>query len=134
MVLSHRNELSSGILNVIAEETNVQRVQWFLAHTPEGLLPGVELSVTLGKELIEEYDETKLSVALDTEMTNELKEEGAARELVRSIQNLRKAAGMSLSDTATVSVPTMPSAEWQQWVEQKTNSKLEIGSEFKLNS
>lgn len=97
---------SDAVLEVLLSEVNVKAVVW------------------------EKGSET--TVTLDTTLTPELKAEGEARELVRSIQNLRKAAGMSLSDTATVSVPTMPAGEWQQWVEQRTNSKLEMGDELKL--
>ncbi len=105
-VKSQYKKPSDAVLEVLLSEVNVKAVVW------------------------EKGSET--TVTLDTNLTPELKEEGTARELVRSIQNLRKAAGMSLSDTATVSVPTMPSVEWQQWVEGKTNSKLEKGSELGL--
>ncbi len=105
-VTSQYEKPSDAVLEVLLSEVNVKAVVW------------------------QKGSET--TVQLDTHLTPELKEEGAARELVRSIQNLRKAAGMSLSDTATVSVPTMPSAEWRSWVEQKTNSTLEVGSELGL--
>ena len=41
-------------------------------------------------------------VVLDTEITPELKEEGAVRELLREIQDLRKKAGLSPRDKATL--------------------------------
>ena len=97
---------SEAVLGVLKAEVNVKDVVW------------------------EKGSET--TVTLDTTLTPELKAEGQARELVRSIQNLRKAAGLSLNDTAIVSVPTIPAGEWQKWVEQRTNSKLEIGDEVKL--
>jgi isoleucyl-tRNA synthetase len=40
----------------------------------------------------------KLSVALDTEISDSLREEGIARELVNKIQNLRKDSGLEVSD------------------------------------
>jgi isoleucyl-tRNA synthetase len=41
-------------------------------------------------------------VALDTEMTPELVSEGLAREFVRRVQDLRKAAGLQVSDRIKV--------------------------------
>ncbi|MBR1539177.1 MAG: isoleucine--tRNA ligase, partial [Bacteroidales bacterium] len=39
-----------------------------------------------------------LTIALDVELTEELRQEGLARELVNRIQNLRKAAGFDVTD------------------------------------
>lgn len=41
-------------------------------------------------------------VALDTELTDDLRREGIARELVRRIQTMRKDADLNISDTITV--------------------------------
>jgi isoleucyl-tRNA synthetase len=43
-------------------------------------------------------------VALDTQITEELRAEGLARELVRHIQDARKAAGLAIADRVVVSV------------------------------
>lgn len=43
-----------------------------------------------------------LSVTLDTDITEELKAEGLQRELVRTINGLRKKAGLTINDRATV--------------------------------
>ncbi|MDR3356198.1 MAG: isoleucine--tRNA ligase [Spirochaetaceae bacterium] len=43
-------------------------------------------------------NEGSLTVALDTEITEELALEGLARDLVRGVQNLRKESGLSVSD------------------------------------
>ncbi|MFA5889614.1 MAG: isoleucine--tRNA ligase [Actinomycetota bacterium] len=45
------------------------------------------------------------AVALDTEITPELALEGRARDLIRSIQDLRKETGLELTDRITVTVP-----------------------------
>ena len=44
----------------------------------------------------------KLTVALDVTITNELKQEGVARELINRIQNLRKTSGFEVTDRINV--------------------------------
>jgi isoleucyl-tRNA synthetase len=44
----------------------------------------------------------KLTVALDVTITNELKQEGIARELINRIQNLRKDKGFEVTDKINV--------------------------------
>uniref|UniRef100_UPI0039A64043 isoleucine--tRNA ligase n=1 Tax=Ornithobacterium rhinotracheale TaxID=28251 RepID=UPI0039A64043 len=56
-----------------------------------------------------------LTVALDTTLTEELKAEGLARELVNRIQNLRKEAGLEVTDRIIVQLQYTP--EIQQAVE-----------------
>ena len=43
-------------------------------------------------------NEGRLTVALDVSITDELREEGIARELVNRIQNLRKDSGFDVTD------------------------------------
>jgi isoleucyl-tRNA synthetase len=50
----------------------------------------------------------KLTVALDVTITNELKEEGIARELINRIQNLRKAKGFEVTDRINVRISDHP--------------------------
>jgi isoleucyl-tRNA synthetase len=45
-------------------------------------------------------------VELDTKLTPQLKEEGMIRELIRAIQDLRKAKGLSVSDKASLTIDT----------------------------
>jgi isoleucyl-tRNA synthetase len=52
-------------------------------------------------EFIEAKEE--LTVELDTELTEELKMDGVRRELVRSINNLRKNLGLSIADRVAIS-------------------------------
>ncbi len=44
----------------------------------------------------------QLTIALDIEITQQLKEEGLARELINRIQNLRKASGLEVTDRIRV--------------------------------
>jgi isoleucyl-tRNA synthetase len=49
-------------------------------------------------------NEGNLTVALDITQTDELRNEGMARELVNRIQNLRKAGGLEITDRITVEI------------------------------
>ena len=49
-------------------------------------------------------NEGNLTVALDVEITEELRKEGDARELINRVQNLRKEAGLEITDRISVTV------------------------------
>jgi isoleucyl-tRNA synthetase len=49
-------------------------------------------------------NEGNLTVALDITLTDELRNEGMARELVNRIQNLRKKGGLEITDRVNVSI------------------------------
>ena len=49
-------------------------------------------------------NEDNLTVALEVEITDELRQEGMARELINRIQNLRKEAGFEITDRINVTV------------------------------
>ena len=97
---------SAELENVIQQELNVKKITW-------------------------SGNGDMLSVKLDTTLTPELKAEGEARELIRSIQQLRKKAGCALTDTVTVEAPSWPE-DWQTEIEAKTSSHLQVGSELRL--
>ena len=69
-------------------------------------LPGGDVVLNPGDYQISSEDmpgwlvasEGALTVALDVELTDELRREGVARELVNRIQNLRKTAGFEVTD------------------------------------
>jgi len=48
----------------------------------------------------------ELTVVLDTKMTPELEQEGAAREIMRKINDMRKKAGLTLNDRIELAVQT----------------------------
>lgn len=60
-------------------------------------------------------NEGNLTVALEVELTDELKREGMARELINRIQNLRKESGLEITDRISVTIE--PRQEAQDAVE-----------------
>ncbi len=56
------------------------------------------------KRLVLKPGDKKLAVDLDTNLSDELKKEGQARELIRFIQNARKKAGLNVDDRIVLSV------------------------------
>jgi isoleucyl-tRNA synthetase len=77
-------EYLSAVREQVLEELNVKE----LALAAEGDMPA-------GYQMAEEGG---YAVAVDTTITPELADEGLARELVRRIQNLRRAADFELTD------------------------------------
>ncbi|MEG1659275.1 MAG: isoleucine--tRNA ligase [Bacteroides sp.] len=53
-------------------------------------------------------NEGKLTVALEVVVTEELRREGIARELVNRIQNIRKSSGFEITDKITISLSKNP--------------------------
>lgn len=104
-VQAQTDQPSAEVVETLLNEVNVKTVNW-----------------KRGDELI---------VNLDTNLTPELKAEGEARELIRTIQKLRKQEGLSVAQEAIATVTEIPEG-WQKDIEQKTHTKLEIGSEFTL--
>src|SRR5439155_9010683 len=64
-------------------------------QAPEGWAVGSDGSVT---------------VAIDLEVTDELRQEGLVREIVRAVQDLRKAAGLEVADRIILGVEAGPVA------------------------
>ncbi len=58
-----------------------------------------------------------LTVALDVTLTDELRQEGLARELVNRLQNLRKDSGLEVQDRISVSLAASAPAELQAAVQ-----------------
>ena len=53
-------------------------------------------------------NEGRLTVALDITITDDLKKEGLARELVNRVQNLRKSSGFDITDKVNITVASSP--------------------------
>jgi isoleucyl-tRNA synthetase len=83
-------------------------------------------------------DEGDVLVALDTQVDDALAAEGLAREVAHRIQNLRKAAGLEISDRIAVAVAGPPEAVAQlavhrDWLAGETLAEaVEIGPEADL--
>ncbi len=56
------------------------------------------------KENLKVLNEGALTVALDPEITEELRQEGLVRDLIRAVQNLRKEAGLDVTDRIVLSI------------------------------
>ena len=56
-------------------------------------------------------NEGKLTVALDVTVTDELRREGVARELVNRIQNLRKSSGLEITDKIKIALSKNPQTD-----------------------
>jgi isoleucyl-tRNA synthetase len=72
------------------------------------LAPDEVLVRTESAEGLSTVDSKLLTVAIDTEITPELRSEGLARELVRRIQDLRKQADFEISDRITLVYKASP--------------------------
>jgi isoleucyl-tRNA synthetase len=81
----------------------------------------------------------KLTVALDTELTDALKEEGYARELVNKIQNLRKDSGLEVTDKISVQIADSvilqkPVENFKNYIcSQTLTEKIEFSTTLKEN-
>ena len=73
---------------------------------------GTSVDLTEEKVIVERFEkdnlrvlnEGTLTVGLDSKVTDELKKEGFARDLIRGIQNLRKESGFEVTDRITLTV------------------------------
>jgi isoleucyl-tRNA synthetase len=84
LTVSMPGGLSQELLDIIADEVNVKEVSCHPERARGSLL----------------------SVALDTTITSELKDEGLAREFMRRVNDLRKKSGLTVGDTVAISVGT----------------------------
>lgn len=81
LTVSGTSPLATDYEQLIKDELNVKTVVW------------------------DKADSKELVVTLDTEISEELRTEGVARELVRSIQDLRKEKGLTVNQKVSVTVP-----------------------------
>ncbi|HCE30907.1 MAG: Isoleucine-tRNA ligase [Candidatus Daviesbacteria bacterium GW2011_GWB1_39_5] len=108
-----------------------------LYKSPERL--SGELEVILAAELnvkkvgYEKSSKEEPQVILETSLTQELKEEGEARDLIRQIQQLRKEQGLTLADKTKIITPSYPDAFESQILQGTTSVSIEKGPELKVS-
>ena len=93
----------------------------------KGTIEGQEISLSIEDFEITTEDipgwkvssEGNLTVALDVNITEELKSEGIAREFINRIQNLRKDSGLDVTDRILITVETTP--EIQEAIKKHKN-------------
>ncbi len=73
----------------------------------------------------------ELALEFDFELTPELETEAIARDLIREIQAIRKTAKLAIDKVAKIELPSWPE-EWQEEIEQRTNTILTKGTVLKL--
>ncbi len=74
----------------------------------------------------------KLSVILETRITQDLKDEGEARELVRALQEARKQAGCKLTDKVMGYVPSWPEKFKAEIIKKAFLKELKKGKTIKV--
>ena len=99
---------SSDFVDLIKEELNVKKVIF-----------------TKGK---------KLTVSLETKITDELREEGEARELVREIQELRKKEGCLLDEEIIILSPSWPKRFEEKIKKETLAKKIEKGKTLAIET
>ncbi len=99
---------NESLLALIAEEVNIKQVSW--KH---------------------DANSQEISISLDTHLTEDLKAEGEAREIMRQIQGLRRKAALEITQEVSVTLPSWPE-KWQTEIETKTHTKLQKGTETAL--
>ncbi len=99
---------SQEVMSVIADEVNVKKVNWE---------QGSELKITL-----------------DTTITEPLRTEGEARELIRQIQDLRKAQKTARDAMVIVEAPSWP-IDFEDYIKSKVLAQeLKIGPVLKVTN
>lgn len=87
-------------------------------HEMKLLAEDVEITAQ-PKEKMAVYSETGLIIGLDLQLTNDLIEEGLAREFVNRVQNFRREAGFDVTDHILISVQNIPENMQRAFTNQK---------------
>ncbi len=101
-------DISAAVQNMSQEQImEFERSKSVELHLKGQVVQLLEEDVEISSEDIPGWQVTsdgKLTVALDTTITQELKEEGIAREFINRIQNLRKDKGLEVTDRIELKV------------------------------
>lgn len=101
---------------------------------PEKLSPEVEqviaAEVNVKQVVFAKTAKTEPLISLDFELTSELSAEGAARDLIRQVQDARKSAGLDRTAQIDVTLPSIPKG-WEDEIKRATQiRKLSLGKDF----
>ncbi len=105
-------KLMKGIAAFMSELSQEQIAELEKTGVIEGVVEGQTVTVEAADvEIISEdipgwlvSNEGNLTVALEVELNDELRKEGMARELINRIQNMRKDAGLEITDRIKVTI------------------------------
>ena len=92
-------------------------------------LQQIILEETNIKELSFTNQGDTLEVKLDTHLTSALKQEGEAREIIRTVQKARKKLGTNVDDKIILTLPDWPSA-YTDYIKEKTLATQLTKGEF----
>ena len=90
---------------------DIERAGDYSLQLPSGPVALTAEDYTVSSEDMEDWlvaSEGQLTVALDVTITDSLRREGVARELVNRIQNLRKDSGFDVTDRINVTIENLP--------------------------
>ncbi|MDR1389721.1 MAG: isoleucine--tRNA ligase [Treponema sp.] len=126
-----------------------ERIESLSQAEIQGLLEGAVLVLDTGSRSIEitresveirrtekaalrVLNEGTLTLALDTEVTEELSREGDVRDLIRGVQNARKDAGFAVSDRIGLCLYGSPGLKqaWEQFADYVAAETLSISMEW----
>ena len=130
-----------------------QRIESLSQQEIQGLLEGAILSIDVNgknvdltadkldirrieKAQVKVLNEGTLTVGLDTEVTEELAQEGDVRDLVRGIQNLRKESGLEVTDRIRLSLygSDRLKAAYEAFTDYIAQETLAVHTEWKERS
>jgi isoleucyl-tRNA synthetase len=120
-----RKELSIKVRQPLAKLT-VENSSLVVKEEIQNLIAD-ELNV---KKIVFENTRGEMKVMLDTNITQELKEEGEARDIVREIQKQRKLLGTSLDEKVDVTLESWPLA-FEDYIKRKASiNSIAKGEKF----
>ncbi len=100
-------DLSDSLLEIVKNEINVKEIE--IIKSTENLL-----------------------ITLDTNLTPELQAEGEARDLIRSIQSLRKEANLDLKDKIKILAPNWPKTFESEILSKTLGTNIEKSEQLKI--
>lgn len=113
--------LEKKVLDLVLAELNIK--SWVLKDKSKAF---VSQNAVVSKEI------EGIKIFIDLTITENLKEEGQAREIVRNIQMLRKELGFNLTDKARVTLDTWPQAFTEYIKKEALVEKLIKGNTVKV--